>query len=51
MKRHGIAIPSFVFRDGKLALNDPYLLAASRRDLLRDIREAMGIDVNDNEYA
>jgi predicted unusual protein kinase regulating ubiquinone biosynthesis (AarF/ABC1/UbiB family)/N-methylhydantoinase B/oxoprolinase/acetone carboxylase alpha subunit len=43
-------LPRLIFRDGKLALNDPFLLAASRRDLLRDIREAMGIDVNDDEY-
>lgn len=43
-------LPRLIFRDGKLPLNDPYLLAASRRDLLRDIRRAIGIDVDDDEY-
>ncbi len=43
-------LPRLIFRDGKLPLNDPYLLAASRRDLLRDIRRSMGIDVNVDAY-
>ena len=43
-------LPRMIFRDGKLPLNDPYLLAASRRDLLREIRRTLGVDVNDDEY-
>jgi ubiquinone biosynthesis protein len=43
-------LPRLIFRDGKLPLNDPYLLAASRRDLLHDIRRAIGIDVDDDQY-
>lgn len=44
-------IPRLIFNDGKLALNDPYLLAASRRDLLKDIRTAMGMEVPDVDFA
>lgn len=43
-------LPRLIFRDGKLPLNDPYLLAASRRDLLREIRRTIGVDVDDDEY-
>lgn len=44
-------IPRLIFNDGKLALNDPYLLAASRRDLLKDIRAAMGMEVPDVDFS
>jgi predicted unusual protein kinase regulating ubiquinone biosynthesis (AarF/ABC1/UbiB family)/N-methylhydantoinase B/oxoprolinase/acetone carboxylase alpha subunit len=44
-------IPRLIFNDGKLALNDPYLLSASRRDLLKDIRTAMGMEVPDIDFA
>jgi predicted unusual protein kinase regulating ubiquinone biosynthesis (AarF/ABC1/UbiB family)/N-methylhydantoinase B/oxoprolinase/acetone carboxylase alpha subunit len=42
-------LPRLVFQEGKLALDDPFLLAASRRDLLKDIRSGMGIDTNVDE--
>ncbi len=43
-------LPRLIFRDGKLPLNDPFLLAAARRDLLREIRRTLGVDVDDSEY-
>lgn len=38
------ALPKLIFDKQKLALNDPYLLAALRSDLLKDLRAATGLD-------